>query len=179
MYKEFAVAVSSGDRRVDPPEHSAPEFGQARSDLGADSIVDRRIDDHSLDLADLLAARLELRLDEQDEIGAGQRGAHERSDHTSERDERQVGDHHLDRSADVGRIEIADVVLLEHQHPIVIAYSRMQLAMANIDGGDRCRSALQQTIGESAGRCTRVEDPLTDDVDRERDQRSVELFAAA
>ena len=55
----------------------------------------------------------------------------------------------------------------------------MQLAVADVEGHDVRRAALQQAVGEAAGRGAAVERAAAGDVDGELGERGVELLAAA
>ena len=68
-----------------------PAFG-----LGAHALVDRRIAHHAA-LAHLLAPRLELRLDERDQLRARLRQLQRRFEHLGEPDEARVANDDVDR----------------------------------------------------------------------------------
>ena len=93
--------------------------------------------------ADLALPGLELRLDQQDGVGAVAGHAGQRRGDEPEGDERQVGDHEIDRdAADVGHREVADVAALPYGHPRIVAQRPGQLADADVDGHHRHRPPL-------------------------------------
>ena len=68
-----------------------------------------------------------------------------------QRDERQVGQGHVDRPADVAGFQGADVGPVQHPDPRVLAQAQVELAVADVDGDDLGRPGLQQHVGEPAG----------------------------
>ena len=99
--------------------------------------------------------------------------------HGTERDERQVGDREIDRTAEVLRLEVAGVGALEHRDPRVGAQRPRELAAPDVDREHRRRAGLQQAVGEPAGRRTEVERPRARDRHREAVERGGQLLAAA
>ena len=85
----------------------------------------------------------------------------------------------FDQPADRGRRGVADVGALEHRHPWVDAEAGVELAVADVEGHDVGRAALQQAVGEPPGRRADVERPTAGDVDAEVVERGVELLAAS
>ena len=110
---------------------------------------------------------------------AGKRRTDEWVEHAAERDERQVGDHDVDRTTDEFRGDVANVEPFEHRHLRVFPDTRMQLSMTDIDRSHEQSAALQQTVGEATGGGTSVERSPTVDRQTERVERSVELLATA
>ena len=65
-----------------------------------------------------------------------------------------------DARADVGQrfaSEIARVGALDHRHARVLPQLPVQLPVADVQGDDVARAALQQHVGEAAGRRADVE----------------------
>src|SRR5581483_5586835 len=89
MEKELLVAGGAGDwRRSERPPHESARFGRG-GDVGHDGVVHRRVGDEAAGFNGL-APRLELRLDQRDDIrGALQKRGQRRKD-VPERDERDV-----------------------------------------------------------------------------------------
>jgi hypothetical protein len=56
--------------------------------------------------------------------------------------------------------------------------ARIELAMTHVDGDDRRGAALEETVGEPAGRGSRVERPLAGDLDVEPVEGGVKFLAA-
>ena len=60
-----------------------------------------------------------------------------------------------------------DVGSLEHGHPVVVAQTRVQLTVADVEGDDVGRAVRQQAVREPAGRRADVDGPAPCDVDAE------------
>ena len=110
--------------------------------------------------ADLGAARLELRFHERDDVGAGaEQRRHDRQD-VAERDERDVDRDDVERRAVAGQIaarERARVDALDHVDARIAADLPVELAVADVERDDARGAALQQHVGEAAGRGADVE----------------------
>ena len=124
----------------------------------------RRVPDHALAPGDGGPARLELRLDQEDEVGArGRHRAGQRGHDAAQRNELQVG--HDQRAGLVGGVgrrsvrqgEGPHVGVLQDRHLGVGAQGRVELPVADVDRVDVGRATLEQAVGEAAGRCTRIE----------------------
>ncbi len=176
MHQKLPVAVGPGDRRIGPPDDRAAGGDQCRVDLVSHTVVDRRVGDDAATPVDLLATGFELRFHEEHHgrPRLAQRG--QRGDHQPQRDERQVTDHEVDRPADLIDVGVADVVTLEVGHPGVGAQPFVELAVPDVERDDVRRASLQQTIGESTGRCADVEHLAPSYVDAELVQGVVELL---
>ena len=86
------------------------------------------------------------------------RAGDERGQHGRQRDERQVGDHEVDRSADClgGQVRARWCARCTID-PRVRAQRPGQLAVADVGGDDLGGAAVQQHLGEAAGRGARVQ----------------------
>ena len=96
-----------------------------------------------------------------------------------ERDERDVDDGEIDRLGECRRREPAGVRALERRHTVVAAQRFGELTATHVESVDVARAALQQHVGEAAGRRTDVERRHPGRVDPELVERSRELVAAA
>ena len=123
-------------------------------DLAQDARADRRVADDAA-LADVGAARFELRLDEHDCLPAGRRERERRRQRGAHGDERDVAHDELRRERQL--CERACVRPLEHDDPRVVPQARMELPVADVDGDHARRAALEQHVGEAAGRRADVE----------------------
>ena len=83
------------------------------------------------------------------------------------------------REGKLGRLELARVAALDHGHPRVVAQAPVELPMGDVEGDHARRAALQQAVGEAAGRGADVEAVEAGDVDSQRLERVRELDAAA
>ena len=129
--------------------------------------------------ADPLAAELELRLDHRQHLAAGRQAARDRGQDLGQGDEGDVDGRQRGREGQVGGQQLAGVEALDHGHPRVFAQAHVDLAVGDVDRGDPRRAALQQAVGEAAGRGADVEAVAPGDVDPERLQRVLQLGAAA
>ena len=86
-------------------------------DLAPHAVPDLGVADDSPPAADLGATGLELRLDEQHHRSPRLAHGDQRRDDQSERDERKIADHEVDRSADRRRVDLADVGALDVLDP--------------------------------------------------------------
>ena len=107
---------------------------------------------HDAARPDAVLAHLELRLHHGNDIGVRRRAGHQRGQHRRQRDERQVGDDEVDRAADGVGGQRADVGALHHHHRGVGAQRPGQLAVADVGGDHLAGPAIQQHLGEAAGR---------------------------
>ena len=99
--------------------------------------------------------------------------------HGQQRDEGQIGDREVDRTAEVVRGERADVHPLADRHPRIGSQGPRQLTPADVDRVDVGGAPLQEAVGEPAGRRAGVEGAAPVDDDRKRVERRRELLAAA
>ena len=103
-------------------------------------------------------ARLELGLDQEDQIGLGaaERPA-EHGHHRDQGDEGQVGrdqraglERRVALAQHLGR-QGAHVDPFEHRDPAVAAQALVELAVADVDGVDVGRPPLEEAVGEATG----------------------------
>ena len=76
-------------------------------------------------------------------------------------------------------LKIARVHAFPHHHARIVAQFPIELAVADVDGPDARRAALQQAIRESAGGRADIEADQPVDIDREMIQRGGQLESAA
>jgi hypothetical protein len=98
------------------------------------------------------------------------------------RDEGAIHDHEIDGLADPRALEAADVPTIVNMHAVVCSELPRQLPIANVHRVHCRDSALQQTVGEAAGRCPNIHGPASDHVEtagREAIERAAELHATA
>ena len=168
------------DRRVDPaddgrsrPPRAARATSRRTRSCTAGSVITPRPRD------DLGASGLELRLDQQHQSGRrdAARRAAAPSTRVSEMNDRSA------TTTSTGPPMLAGVASRTWKrsstvHPRVVADARVELTVADVDGHHLRGAALQQAVGEPAGRRAGVEHPPAVDVDGERVERGVELVAA-
>src|SRR5665647_770137 len=124
-----------------------------------------------ISLTVVLPADLELRLDHEQEVPPWGDGRDERRQHNGQRDEREVRHHEVDRAADVLRAQPTDVDALPDGHAGIGGDDRSDLVVADVDGDDVSGAALEEHLGEAAGRGAGVETPGTRRLQRSGRQR--------
>ena len=110
--------------------------------------------------SDVLAAHFELRLEQDDRLGAGLRQGEGRIDDLEDRHKAHVGDDQVDRIRDQRGGQVAAVDAFQRDDARIVAQPLGQLVMADIDGIDFCGAALEQHLGEPAGRRAEIEADL-------------------
>jgi len=75
--------------------------------------------------------------------------------------------------------QVARIRPFEHDDARVGAQTLVQLAVADVDGGDPCGSSLQQDIGEPTRGSADVDGILAGRIDSERIEGVSELLSAA
>ena len=96
-----------------------------------------------------------------------------------QRDEGDVGHHEVGRVGQVARRQRARVGALEHGDALVGAQRPVQLAVGDVERDDVRGAALQQAVGEAAGRGADVQAAAPGGVDARRVERVGELDPAA
>ena len=181
VQEELPVAFRAGDRRRRGGDAPQSYPIRRRGHLVHHAPVHRPVG-HQPALADLGAPRLELRLDEHDDVRLrGQQRPHRRQ-HQLRRDERDVDGHdvHLpERRRQHPALEPARIDALQHGHARILAQLPRELAVADVDRRDPRRAALDEHVGEAAGRGADVQRGAPADGDAERVERVGQLDAAA
>ena len=85
----------------------------------------------------------------------------------------------LDRSADGRRCQLAHVGAFQHRHPLVRPQRPCQLPVSDVDGDHLAGTAIEQHLGEPAGRGTGVQAARIGHRDAEGVQRADELVRTA
>src|SRR6478752_9556077 len=132
---------------------------------------------HDASLPHVRAPRFELRLDEHDRLPTRRAEAQHRRQRDTHRDERDVADGELRRKREFR--ESAGIRPLEHRHAGVGAEPRMQLAVADVERDHARRTALEQDVGEAAGRGPDIDAVEAGRVDAEPVEPVRELLSAA
>src|SRR4051812_12043323 len=132
---------------------------------------------HDTPLPHVGASGLELRLHEYDGLPARRAEAQNRRQREPNRDERDVADRELRGERELG--QRARVRSLEHRHARIGAQTRVQLAVADVDGDDPRGASLKEHVGEAAGRGADVDAIEPGRVDAEPVEPVRELLASA
>ena len=93
-------------------------------------------------------------------------------------DEREVGHHQVDRTADRVLRQVPHVGALEDVDPRVVPQAGVELAVADVDGDHLRRAPLQEAVGEAPGRGPGVEGAARRGRRARTVERGVELLAA-
>ena len=148
---------------------------------------ERRVADHALAPGDGGPARLELRLDQEDQVGAGCRHrAGQRGDDAAQRDEARgrprpagTGSKAGSAAASSSTVSVRTLVRSSTVTSRVGPQRGMELPVAHVDRVDVGRAALEQAVGEAAGGGSGIEGAPAGDGDGEAVQCGLELAAAA
>ena len=155
MDEELHVPLGAGERRVD----TAPFLEAQRRRGGADPVqglppVRLVFDDP---FGRLLGLELELGFDQRDDVGrAGQAGEERLEDHR-QGDEGHVHDGQRRPRLEVRGVQVAGVGLLPIDDAGVGAQGGVELPVPHVHGVDLRRAALEQAVGEAAGRRPEVQ----------------------
>jgi aminoglycoside 6'-N-acetyltransferase len=167
--RSWQPGVYDADRRPTPVERGI-------DDLAKDTAVDRGVADDTAP-ADLLPARLELRLHEHDGIPPGLEQPQHRRQGDPDADEGDVRDEQVGPERQLG--ELTRIRPLQHGDARVAAKLRMQLPVAHIDGDHARNAVLEQVVREAAGRGADVDRVASVQLELELLERVRELLASA
>ena len=175
MYKDLAVALAAldpgrGDR--DDTVAARREIVRNRDHRGRARL--RLANDTAL--TDGLAARLELRLHERDDVAAVAQLLERGRQGQTQRDKGNVRDDEVHTLID--RDALPRVHALVHDDAGILAEAPVQLTLSHVDRVDPERPALQQDIGEAPGRGADIDRDLPRDVKPQHVERARELVAA-
>ena len=165
--QKFAVAFGAEDRAFDDPDHRPARLrGDPRGGALADFAMDRRVA-HDAAFADLRGAGLELRLDQRHQLRLLGGERERRRQHRRKADKARVAGDDVDRLGDVGMGQVARVDPFVDDDPRILAQLPGELAMTDIDGVNPPGTAIEQHLGEAAGRGADVEGDAPVDYDPE------------
>ncbi len=176
MHEDLAVPLASGDARGDHA-HDAEALRDESLRHRDDGLRSGRgiADDPAR--ADRVAPGLELRLHERDDVPAVAQVRKRRREREAQRDERDIGDDEVDALRELEALP--HVHALARDHPWVLAQRPVELAAADVHRMDAQRAALQERVGEAAGRGADIERDASANVDAQIVERARELGAAA
>ena len=132
---------------------------------------------HDAALAHVRARRFELRLHEHDRLPPRRAQPQDGRKREPHRDEGDVTDGELRRERELA--EGARVRPLEHRHARVVAETRMELAVADVERDHARGAAPEQDVGEAAGRRADVDAAQPRGIDAEEVEPVRELLPAA
>ena len=155
MEEELDVALLPGDRRRASTPRASILPQRPRPYLLEHARVHRRVADDAL--AHFGAAGLELRLDQRDDVGARPQQRRDDGQDLPQRDERHVDGDDIDGTRQIGERQVARVEVLDDDDARIVAQRPVDLAVADVERHDARRAALQQDVGEAAGRRADVE----------------------
>ena len=145
-----------GQRAGRDPGHAKPLLGRGGRHAGHRLGAQRRVAHHPT-RADPALAHLELRLDQQHEVGVRRGAGGQGGQHQDERDERQVRGDQPGRRRHLLRAQMPHVHPVHHDDPVVAAQRPGQLAVAHVHRHHVRRPGAEQHVGEAAGGRARVQ----------------------
>jgi hypothetical protein len=95
--------------------------------------------------------RFELWLDQENPIGAFCPESADLRSNERERDEREIGNHEIERSAKFGGIRMTDVQSFDNNNARIAANPLVKLTVTHIERDHLGGSTLQKTVGEPSG----------------------------
>src|SRR4051812_18706788 len=146
MEKELPVALRPGETRVYDGEDARPPRRRLLGDLPDDPGPDRRVPDDAL--ADVRAARLELRFHEHDRLPARRSEREQRGQCLPHRDERHVADDELRREREL--LDLACVRPLHHDDARIAPQPLVKLVRPDVERDHTRGAALQEDVCEPA-----------------------------
>ena len=167
VQEELAVTGIAGDRRFSHCCAVQSYLSSRARGLVDDALMNNRIANDTF-LADLEAASLELRLHQGDNVAAAAEHRRYAREHVTQRDERHVDGDDVDRTVELGRLQVACVRALDDHDPWIASQPPIELAVTDIEGDDANRAPFEEHIGETAGRRADVESLATVDRDAKR-----------
>jgi hypothetical protein len=136
-----------------------PASLRGRGDYAIDSPLAQLLGPYDAALTEQLTPDLELGLDQHQQSALGRGDSDDRVQHGGQGDEREVGDHEVDRPPYLPKIQIAHVRLFPDPDSWIIAERGGELAGADVDRDDLGGTTLEQHLGEATGRGAGVQRP--------------------
>src|SRR5262245_23049627 len=172
VQEELAVPLRAGQAGVYDAAHLRFPRPRYVRHLAQHSAPDPAVAHHAAPR--LATRRLELRLHEHDGLPARRRELERGRQRLPHGDERDVADEELRRERQLP--QRAHVQPLEHRYARVVPDARVQLPVPDVERDHPCCAALQEHVGEAAGRGPDVEAAAPVRVDSERVERMSELL---
>lgn len=168
--KVLDIAGGAGQRARGHAKDAQAQFGGAGGDRADGLGAQFRAADHTA-AAEAFLADLELRLDHQDEVGAGRGAGGEGGQDQAQRDEGEIADDQVDGDVvDPVEGQLADVGAVLDGDPLIALQGPGELAVADVDGDDMGGPGAQQDVGEAAGGRPGVEGAAPLDAQPEGDE---------
>ena len=163
----FYIAISPFDGREGQAQRRQTAGGDAVRDVADDVAVDLDIADDAA-FTDVFPARFELRLDESDHGTAFfEQWFHSRHDF-QQGNEGYVNGNEIDRFADICDGDVADIGPFHIDDAVIGPQLPGQLAIADIDGKDLGRPALEGAVRKTACRGADIHHSLARQIDGKR-----------
>src|SRR5437867_3997083 len=174
MQEIFAVAGRAGKRALVRLEATEAKLGELPGDPFNRLSVEFRVADNASG-ADFAAAKLELGLDEHQQIRAGGQEQRKRGKNQRRGDEGHIHRREVRALRDPLGLQVARIRLFKHGDARVAAQLPVELVRADVHCEDARGAALEQAIREPARRSANVECGLPLRVHAEEVQRLVKL----
>ena len=154
-------AIEDGNTSI---SRAAERGGEGR-DVVADFLMHRRVaDDAALGM---LSRRLELRLDQRQQMHRRRRQRQRHRQHGFQRNEADIDHDDVGPLRQPLALEAADIGLFHRNDPGMAVQRGMQLAAPDIDRKHQAGAVGEQHLGEAAGRGADVEADVVLDLDRD------------
>ena len=163
----FNIAVSPFDGRKSQAQRRQAAVGDAVRDVADDVAVDLDVADDAA-FADVFPARFELRLDERDHRAACLEQRFDGRHDLEQGNEGDVNGDEIDGLADICNGDVADIGPFHVDDAVISPQFPGQLAIADVDGKDLGRAALEGAVREAACRGANIHHGLTRQVDGKR-----------
>src|SRR4051812_12944028 len=176
MEEELPVAFRPGETRVYDGEDARPPGRRFLGDLTDDAGADVRVADDAA-LADIRATRLELRLDEHNGLPTRRSELEQRRQRLPHGDERDVADDELRSERKL--VHLARVRLLHDDDARIAPQPLVKLVRPDVERDHACGAALQEDVGEPAGRGADIEAVEAGGIDAQPVEAVGQLLAPA
>jgi len=147
------------------------------SDDGLDNIAPNRRVANDASFAYLVSPRFELRLDEQNPIGAVSSKRADLARYGPQGDEGEIGDDKVERRSEMLWICVADICPLDDLDPRIVANAPVKLSVADVKRHNAGYVALEHAVGESSGRRTYIDCSSVRDVEGEGRESGFKFLA--
>ena len=163
----FNIAVGPLDGRKSQAQRRQTAVGDAVRDVADDVAVDLDVADDAA-LADVFPARFELRLDERDHSAAWLEQRFDGRHDFEQGNEGNIDGNEIDRIADIFNGDVTDISPFHVDDAVISPQFPGQLTIADIDGKDLGRPALECAVRETARRGADIHHGLACQIDGER-----------
>src|ERR1700730_4250210 len=174
--QKLPVPLGAHDRRGDLTGNRVADFARKLAQATDHLAMLLRIAHHA-PLAYRAFADFELGFDQRHNVAGWAQQVPNPRQHQPQGDERDVEDGQVGRHWQL--IEVSDVDPLHHGYAWILPEAPRQLTVADVDCDHARRPALEEDVGETAGRRADIERGPAGRIDREGIERCRQLFSTA